>query len=84
MTGSAATVAVALSMMARAAMRTVQASYRTATPRIPRRMPPPDSAPTQNSSATSLGTGHPPIFDAPQTFPESNVGLPVDQLAAEG
>jgi hypothetical protein len=33
----------------------MQASYRTATSRIPRRMPLPDSALTQNSSAASLG-----------------------------
>jgi hypothetical protein len=34
---------------------TMRASYRTATSRIPRRTPLPDSAPTQNSSAASLG-----------------------------
>jgi hypothetical protein len=34
----------------------------------------PDSVLTQNSSAASRGTGHPPIFDAPRTFPESKVG----------
>ena len=39
--------------------QTMQASYRTATLRIPRRMPLPDSALTQNSSAASLGVRQP-------------------------
>ena len=48
-------------------------------------MPLPDSALTEEFRPRPRSvTGHPPIFDAPQTFLESNVGLPVDQLAAEG
>jgi hypothetical protein len=47
--------------------------------RIPRRMPLPDSALTQNSSAASCGTGQAPIFDAPRTFPEVKRG-PCDNL----
>jgi hypothetical protein len=52
--------------------RLPRASYPTATSRIPRGMPLPDSALAQNSSAAPLGLTSPPIFDAPRTFPESN------------
>ena len=47
----------------------MQVSYRTATSRIARRMPLPDSALTEEFRPRPRSvTGHPPIFDAPQTF----------------
>jgi hypothetical protein len=48
-------MAMALSAVVAATYLTRLASYRTATSRIPRRTPLPHSAPTQNSSAASLG-----------------------------
>jgi hypothetical protein len=47
---------------------------------FPGRMPLPDAAPIHNSSAPLAAPEHPPIFDAPRTFPESNVGHATSRL----